>query len=419
MVSMALIVFIMYILAEAFDSGLKTFRQLKSISDMSDRLRNANNSIRRLLAADHFEGKKRMSDPNFWQDANGQPSTPREGFFRVYHANQGDTYVDPFTGKTEFCGAKFEGNDQDGLPSFRATNHALHFTAKLRGNSRGNFFSGSVPNGSPLLNLPNPDSRMQDPASTQVNAEWAEIILFTRPSFDAAGNQDTANGTPLNTLYLRQRLLVPDNSVVTNANGGNPIFYPQDVNYADWSTRNVNGTLFFNSPRDLTVPTRRYACQAPLAGGPVLYPTNGQYPVIASSIPQTVLSQQYNGQTNLQGTDVLLNDVISFDVRIMLQGGNQFVSLFHSSVTAYDMKNPSFGGTGPRAFDTWSSLQDNDPQDNDYSAWTTQGKAQSIPLYQNSASPPQQIRVRAVQVTIRIWDRRTEQTRQISIIQDL
>src|SRR5438045_3369793 len=85
LVAMALIVFIMYILAEAFDSGLSTFRKLKSISDMNDRLRTAHNTIRKLLAADHFEGKKRMSDPSFWQDG-----PPREGFFRVYQGSRGD-----------------------------------------------------------------------------------------------------------------------------------------------------------------------------------------------------------------------------------------------------------------------------------------------------------------------------------------
>src|SRR5262249_26369099 len=109
LVAMALIVFIMYILSEAFDAGLGTFRRLKALGDMNDRLRTASTTIRRLLAADHFEGKKRLSDPTFWQDG-----PPREGFFRVYN---GDPGFD-------------EGFDQDGIHSYRSTTHALHFAAK-------------------------------------------------------------------------------------------------------------------------------------------------------------------------------------------------------------------------------------------------------------------------------------------------
>src|SRR3954468_20874461 len=86
LVSMALIVFIMAILAEAFDSGITTFRRLKAISDMNDRLRSASTVLRRYLAADHFEGRKRLSDPGFWKD--GPPS---EGFFRILQGSAGIT----------------------------------------------------------------------------------------------------------------------------------------------------------------------------------------------------------------------------------------------------------------------------------------------------------------------------------------
>src|SRR5262245_46777387 len=55
LVAMALIVFIMTILSEAFSAGLKTFRDLKAAGDMSERLRSATTVLRSdLLAADHF-----------------------------------------------------------------------------------------------------------------------------------------------------------------------------------------------------------------------------------------------------------------------------------------------------------------------------------------------------------------------------
>ena len=79
MVSMALIIFIMYILAEAFAAGSQVFRRLKAIGDMNARLRTTSTTLRRLLAADHFEGKKRLSDPGFWTDG-----PPQQGFFRIW-----------------------------------------------------------------------------------------------------------------------------------------------------------------------------------------------------------------------------------------------------------------------------------------------------------------------------------------------
>jgi hypothetical protein len=422
LVAMALIVFIMYILSEAFDAGLTTFRRLKSISDMNDRLRTASNTIRRLLAADHFEGKKRLSDPNFWQDG-----PPREGFFRIYQRSRGSQLPGG-----EYSGTYWEGNDQDSIPSFRtgglvvndpnnqpyfsATDHALHFTVKLRGNNRGDFFTGSVPGPtsptpSPLLQLPNQDGRMQDPTSPNVNAPWAEIVLFTQPSVNSVGVLDTANGTPLNILYLRQRLLVPDNNLVA-ALPGAPVPAGQDSLYSDWSTQINGNALYFNSPRDLTVPTRRLPMSLAFRQTDTsFYWANQRF----SCYP--ALTDQY-GVTSLQGADVLLNDVLSFDVRVLLHGGTEFVSLYHSSVAAYDMGNPSFPATGPRVFDTWSSLQDDQAPDNDYSSWATRNTAKTIPLYQDPNTGAK-IRIRAIQISIRIWDSRTEQTRQVSVVQEL
>src|SRR5688572_11398631 len=56
MVSVALVLFIMVILTEAFGKGLESFRTLKSVGDMESRLRAADMVLRRDLKADHFEG---------------------------------------------------------------------------------------------------------------------------------------------------------------------------------------------------------------------------------------------------------------------------------------------------------------------------------------------------------------------------
>src|SRR5579872_697483 len=82
LVAMALIMFIMAILSEAFVAALKSFRDLKASADLAERLRSVSTLLRRELAADHFDGHRRMSQPDFW--LNGPPP---EGFFRVYQGS--------------------------------------------------------------------------------------------------------------------------------------------------------------------------------------------------------------------------------------------------------------------------------------------------------------------------------------------
>src|SRR5262249_34419245 len=120
LVAMALIMFIMAILSQAFVTATQTFRDLKSAADMAEKLRSTTGIMRRYLAADHFEDKRRLSDPNFWQ-----AGPPRAGFFRVWHGTK----------------STLEGADPDSIPSFRSTTHMLHFTVKFRGNQRSDYMT--------------------------------------------------------------------------------------------------------------------------------------------------------------------------------------------------------------------------------------------------------------------------------------
>src|SRR5262245_19865485 len=97
MVVIALTLFIMIVLQQSCSAGLDTFRDLKALGDMEEELRGATGLLRRDLAADHFEGKRRLSDRSIWA-----PNPPREGFFRVY---QGAAPVDEFavTGTRPGC----------------------------------------------------------------------------------------------------------------------------------------------------------------------------------------------------------------------------------------------------------------------------------------------------------------------------
>src|SRR5688572_6080545 len=75
LVAMALTMFMMTILVEAFAAGMDTFAGLRSLGEMQDSVRAGLQTIRHDLAQDHFEGGRKLSDAGFWSEPR------REGFF--------------------------------------------------------------------------------------------------------------------------------------------------------------------------------------------------------------------------------------------------------------------------------------------------------------------------------------------------
>src|SRR5579875_350186 len=138
LVSMALIIFIMAILSGAFQAALGTFRNLKAQGDLAEKLRATTQILQRDLAAYHFEGTKRLSDPHFWD--NGPP---QQGFFQIWQGSS--SLPPPLPAVIPPVPASYtEGFDPDFIPSYLTTNHALAFTVKLVGNDMGDFFSASA-----------------------------------------------------------------------------------------------------------------------------------------------------------------------------------------------------------------------------------------------------------------------------------
>jgi type II secretory pathway pseudopilin PulG len=391
LVAMALIIFMMVILAEAFSVGMETFRRLKAIGDMNSRMRTVVVALRSDLQADHFEGGKRLSDPNFFDRG-----PPQQGFFRIYQGG----------------GLSVEQQDSGGdqIPATRAVNHILHLAVKKRGNERNDFFQGRVPTGSLLLNLGRPDARYQDtanPATPIFTSQWAEVAYFLRP------NDQQAGSTPLYALYRRQLLAVPDEDSVNRGAALNAKVASTTAGYLDISCKNQGGNFYFNSPMDLTMPVRRFGMVEPL-----------NVPNVRAGLPNTsgTYPRLVDQDANLSTADLLLTDVISFEVTVLLEKGAEFVDLFHTTVTPFDNSNRAFPAGGPRVFDTWSSYKDDL---HDYSTWDlpgtdttgTRDPSVSIPLYRNAAG--EQIRILAVKITLRVWDAKAQQARQVSLIQDL
>jgi prepilin-type N-terminal cleavage/methylation domain-containing protein len=488
LVCMALIMFMMAILSQAFVAATGVFRNLKAAGDMAEKLRATTTLLQRDLAADHFEGRKRLSDPNFW--VNGPP---QQGFFRIWQGSAG----------TPEGGVNGAAVDTDGIGSFRSTDHMLAFTIKLRGNQMSDFLSSSPPQS--LLTASStfgpPEARYQTGAT--YNWQWAEVTWFLQPQLGLNGVQDTtitdpATGSlPVNlyTLYRNQRLAVPDNSsvvpaqtytVMNNPSPTAPGYMQLQSLFAEVSSWPNQlplpaGSLYFNSPIDLTVPSRRFGMIPPnlaiqgttatanpagmLLGttfpasswlnlpnglGTWLLPGNGQasYPTLS----------QLGAAGTLAGADIQLTNVVSFDVRLLVptvafssvDNRDPFVTLWQAPYTTpvtrggmnnYNSQFFPANPRGPMVFDTWTSLNDSLTQGY-YSTWNLPGPgvltlnpppnpipptnpnppataagtspgATSIPLWNGASGPI----IKALQISIRIWDQKTNQTRQVTVVQ--
>jgi hypothetical protein len=110
------------------------------------------------------------------------------------------------------------------------------------------------------------------------------------------------------------------------------------------------------------------------------------------------------------GDDLLLSDVISFDVKVLQEGYNPTEggegSVFMDLPPSSELRNNSPNFANVSVFDTWSR------NGTTYgpTAWDTPVSDVSVPL---------RLRILALQITIRVWDEKTEQARQVTIIQDM
>src|SRR5262249_49097309 len=123
-------------------------------------------------------------------------------------------------------------------------------------------------------------------------------------------------------LYRHALVTVPDNSLVQ------PPWVPQPVTsataydqsnppnylYTEVSAtgdQTKPGQIYFNSPRDLTMPARRVGMDPANPAG---------YPQVVRGVGPTypLYSDMPAGNANLKAADLLLTDVVSFDVRVLV-----------------------------------------------------------------------------------------------------
>jgi hypothetical protein len=163
-----------------------------------------------------------------------------------------------------------------------------------------------------------------------------------------------------------------------------------------WTITNVTATTF-----DLVGTTSNAA----YTSGGTWLPT---YTTFANDIPTTAANY-----TTLVGADLIQSDLISFDVRLLPAGGADFLDVFQLAQVygaTGASSNPAYNATtGPMVFDAWSSVKDDLY---DYSTWATPGTLASIPIWNNGTGPI----IKAIQIIIRVWDSKTEQTRQVTLV---
>ncbi|MFT3879084.1 MAG: hypothetical protein QM703_05410 [Gemmatales bacterium] len=467
-------IFIMAIMSEAFVKGIEAFGNFKALADLEQRLRTVANIIRRDLKAPHFDGSKKLSECTatgrampvldglkagtytadeakalLRQLAPYQMKTPTEGFFSVEEwPNRRPNRATMF----------LEGTDSSGRPSYRdlpaftgggviaIPSDTLHFTSRLEGNDPDKFFYGKVRAGALIDNagLSTGATRYDSAGNGMYTTQAAELLYF----LGVDGSQNTPGvltaGGPVLTfnLYRQAWLLVPNRFSDGSAVNGDAFYntFPAGQIATRYSIDNdvsayfnsVSGNFFYNSMADVQHRARRIN-----AGG------------IRTPRPLDLLGNQ-------DGSDIMLTNVISFDVKVFdpfaykipltpTSGRGAYVDIGDTFNDVVDVTTGLVANTMPTAagmpgdylapaygttvntvptypaggfnltdngtFDTGTTRYEGSP--------TATGGAGS-PLLNPTESPrTHTFPFTSIQITIRVYEPKSKQTRQITIIQDM
>lgn len=384
MVAMALTLFIMVILSQAFILALEAFSQLKGIGDMQVNLRTAENLLRHDLSQDHFEGPRRLSERTLTGAAQIVARPPQEGFFAVARYSACD-----FTG-TPGSPFVYEGDDVNGMSSFRAFNHVLYMTVKRKGNQQENFFNASLIGTPGVLGafFTPPTAYNVSPADLATStltlpyagggnafysSQWAEVLyyLVQTGSTEEPENPASILGTPTFALYRAQFVMVPNgtyvSSLYTTAGGYS------NANLDALSVSTFSGLSCNRVPTGGGNSALQFFSPADAAKGMRVIPD------LSAFTP--AYGRLINGSFAVRETLVLPN-VVSFQVQLM-----------HLSDSAFDDMPPlaPVSISGPYLYDTTKF---------------------GVAGYVSNG-------LKGIRVTMRVWDNKTRQTRQVTVVQDL
>lgn len=417
LVSMAIIIFMLSIMSQAFVIATTCMQGMKNTGELIDRIRPVITIIQRDLAADHFDGTKKLSDTDFWEYG-----PPREGYFSII---QGGTSIQetPASGPVKY------------YISDSASSHALTFTSRLPGKNPTEFYTAEYPlahkarmNG--IYNYPDPaysaninymklqNARRFDFIQDIIHCKWAEIAYFIKPNGSVVA-KDPSGGyadLPLHDFYRQQRVILPDVSDMNIASIADiPAPNPDPFNLFSHYV-NSAGKVVFNQPSDVTAPWKRF----------------GNRGAAPTALPNF---KAYSDPTGLKPevgniSDMILTNVISFDVRIINDSNLDFLHLYEAGAGAlysYTNYNAPYADTvnSKIVFDTWTMERSQDPLKNYDLGDLSTGKWQPTALggFSNYKVPfwngTTGIKINAIQITIRVWDDKSSQARDFVLIQKI
>lgn len=483
LVAAGLCMLIMSVLASAFAAGIDTFSLLKSTGELNDRLAVAKDVLAGDLAQVHLEDDTglplRVSDvrydllgSNLRFDAilGRYVHPPARGFFRIIQEGPSVN----------------EGIDPDGIPSSFATNHVLHFTVRRKPIVPSNIFLTRVPTAAltstsvagfnPAGTIEYPlDPLTMQPRSfgyrlqresfgalsgtvvgtdTTFASPWAEVAYFLRPS-----GVSTTGPTPrpLFSLHRRPRVLAKNDF----QHGPNLV---SELNWVAFQQTHPGlscapGSKNVNGPGDIADPRNRMGGilgrRVPNAFPPATLPETVPPPFSTTNIDS--IGPVGANSTDITGEDILLTNVISFEVKASWDSGSWVVaegtppiartvappvtefpfddlpeipSIPFGSTQTQGMNTIDFptgsgndlfrrnDGTGNltgsiRVFDTWTAA-------GPFASWdrpvVPSGPTTRVP---NPNAVPLPIRLKAIQIKLRIYDPKNKLTRQMTFIQDL
>jgi prepilin-type N-terminal cleavage/methylation domain-containing protein len=445
LVAMALTLFVMVILSQAFATALETFRGLKAIGDMQQSLRIAQTALTADLSADHFETGRKLSDANIVTDR------PREGYFFIRQWSA----VAALGSNARY---QYEGADADGLPSTRSYDQVIAFTVRLRGNTREKFMmtkdipwyqqpAGPPPrrkwspltissanlvnksytffgqerdalfNFNPLFAPTNPANYVADPTlpldptfADTYSSHWAEVAYFLllTGTTDDPTNPGVGTGNPLFGLYRAQHLLVPrtdtanqldstkqpnDETLGTTQNTYliNSPYYYAGVSCNPGAPL-ATGQLNFNAPLNVADTTTQNAWT--INGVP--FRTQGMANRVLSTLSDPTIALPLDAANFPYGTapaspprssTLVVPNVVSFNIQVLYAGASGF-----TDIDRLPIPPPP------------------NPPPNIYLHDTTLANSQ-LGLCNRT--------IVGLKITVRVFDSNTRMTRQLSVIQDM
>jgi prepilin-type N-terminal cleavage/methylation domain-containing protein len=424
LVAMALVVFIMVIVSETFVAALESVRLQKAQAELRANLRGASITLRADLTAAHFDSGAKTPSHELSEQVNltGPNLPPTWGYFRIM---QGSPPVDaPNYTANYVCENPAE------QPVYRTHTATDHVLAMTRWN-------------------PN-------------NQQWYEVAWFLQPNGATAGN------TTLYALYRHETPLVGlpvqdgtvnDLSVPSNRFG---------MQFVNWQSESVPANSFGGvGPNPIAgapvaqvnyvagaaaswgMPTWQQAWQQRLGGGTgspyvvALDPFWATNTAVDFTNPLTPRNTAIDYNTEFANTvplanvspvgdDIVLTNVLSFDIRVSIRTKTpdleplptDFIDLFDvtkmvappPSPPNPPPPNPEFWDPNnvtsgrPAVFDTWFQWRNKPLIVAGVTQWNTAAETLNVPL---------PIQIVAVQITIRVWDERTEQARQVTVVQNM